>query len=100
MDPTPAPTTPTKAHAHPSYVGIWVVLAVLTACELGIAFLPWSKTLIIVILVALAFWKASLVALYYMHLRFETRRVMILAVAPLPFIVVLLTAGLVEHFSP
>ena len=100
MDPATQPTpAPAKAHARPSYVGIWVALAVLTGLELGIAFLPWSKAVIIVILVSLAFWKATLVALYYMHLRFETRRVLILALAPLPFIVVLLTAGIMERFD-
>ena len=98
MDPTPAPATPV-AHKHPSYVGIWLALAALTAVELGIAFLPWSKATLIVLLILLAFWKAALVALYYMHLRFETRRVAILALAPLPFVVILLVAGLMEHFD-
>lgn len=96
--PAPAPT-PVHAHPRPSYIGIWVALALLTACELGIAFLPWAKSILIVILVAMAFWKAILVALYYMHLRFENRRVLLLALAPLPFIVILLTAGLLEKFD-
>lgn len=107
MDPTPTPTptpapatpAPAKPHAHPSYVGIWVALAVLTGIELGIAFLPWSKTVIVVVLIGLAFWKAALVALYYMHLRFETRPVAVLALAPLPFVVILLIAGLMERFD-
>jgi cytochrome c oxidase subunit IV len=98
MDPTPAPTTPAP-HRHPGYLGIFVALAALTAGELGIAFLPWSKTVLVVILVGLAFWKAALVALYYMHLRFEGRRVMVLALAPLPFVVILLVAGLMEKFD-
>ena len=98
MDPTPAPAAPTP-HRHPSYIGIWVALAALTACELGIAFLPWSKVVLIVILVSLAFWKAILVALYYMHLRFENRRVMLLALAPLPFAIILFIAGLMEKFD-
>ena len=93
------PTAPVKPHPHPGYVGIFVALAALTACELGIAFLSWSKSVLIVILVALAFWKAILVALYYMHLRFEGRRVMLLALAPLPFVVILLIAGLMEKFD-
>ena len=93
------PTVPAKAHPHPSYIGIWVALAALTAVELGIAFLPWSKTLLIVILIGLAFWKAALVALYYMHLRFERRPVMLLALAPLPFVVILLIAGIMEKFD-
>src|SRR4051812_38867302 len=104
MDPTippvaAPPKTHPKTHPHPHYIGIFFALAALTACELGIAFLPWSKTLLIVILVGFAFWKAILVALYYMHLRFENRRVMLLALAPLPFVIILLTAGLLEKFD-
>jgi cytochrome c oxidase subunit IV len=84
-------------HAHPNYIGIWVGLAVLTGIELGVAFLPFAKTVIIVLLVGLAFWKAALVALYYMHLRFEPNRLRILAVAPLPLIVILVVAVIQEY---
>jgi caa(3)-type oxidase subunit IV len=95
----PAPveqaTTP-RPHAHPNYIMIFVFLAVLTGFELGVAFLPWNKTVLIVLLVGLAFWKAALVGLYYMHLRFEPNRLRILAVAPLPLIVILVTAVCTE----
>ena len=43
---------------HPNYVGVWVGLAVLTLLELGVAFLGWSKLVIILLLVGLALWKA------------------------------------------
>jgi caa(3)-type oxidase subunit IV len=96
-DPTPATEATVKpAHAHPNYILIFVVLAVLTAVELGIAFLPWPKSLLIALLVGLAFWKAALVGLYYMHLRFEPNRLRILAIAPLPLIVILVTAVCTE----
>jgi cytochrome c oxidase subunit 4 len=89
----------TKAkHSHPNYIGIWVALAVLTALELGVAFLDWSKTTLILILIGLAVWKALLVALYYMHLRFEPNRLRILAIAPLPLAVILVTAVITEYF--
>jgi cytochrome c oxidase subunit 4 len=84
-------------HAHPNYIGIWLMLFVLTAIELGVAFLPFSKTVIILLLLLLAFWKAGLVALYYMHLRFEPNRLRILAVAPLPLIVILVVAVIQEY---
>lgn len=85
-------------HAHPNYVAIWVWLAVLTGLELGVAFFQsWSKGLIIVILLALALWKALLVALYYMHLRFEGTRLKILAVAPLPLALILIAAVITEY---
>ena len=88
--------SPTR-HAHPNYIGIWIGLFVLTAIELGVAFLPFAKTVIILLLVGLAFWKASLVALYYMHLRFEPNRLRILAIAPLPLIVILVVAVIQEY---
>src|SRR5689334_13701915 len=97
LAPPPAdqPEAP-KKHGHPSYIGIWAVLFVLTIFELGISRLPWNKTIIILVLVGLAFWKAALVGLYYMHLRFEPNRLRILAIAPLPLIAVLVCAVITE----
>ena len=85
-----------EAIHHPNYVGIFVMLAVLTGIELGVAFLPWSKLTLVLILLGLAVWKALLVALYFMHLRFEPNRVRILAVAPLPLAVILVVAVITE----
>jgi len=76
-------------HTHPNYMAVFVALGVLTAVELGVAFLPWSQMTRIIILIALAVWKAVLVGLYYMHLRYEPTRVRWLAVAPLPLAVIL-----------
>ena len=96
MTERPASETPAR-HAHPNYIGIWIALAVLTGVELGVAFLPFSKTIIILLLLGLAFWKAALVALYYMHLRFEPNRLRVLAIAPLPLIVILVSAVIMEY---
>jgi cytochrome c oxidase subunit IV len=84
------------SHPHPNYVGVWAGLGVLTLIELGVAFLPWAKLTIILALIALAVWKALLVALYFMHLRFETNRLRIMAVAPLPLAVILVIAVIQE----
>ena len=97
IEPTPvSEVTAPRHHSHPNYILIFLFLAVLTAVELGIAFLPWPKAVLITLLVGLAFWKAALVGLYYMHLRFEPNRLRILAVAPLPLIVILVTAVCTE----
>ncbi len=82
---------------HPNYWMVWAGLALLTFIELFIAGFPWSKTLIIVVLLALAIWKALLVALYFMHLRFEKNRMRIFAVAPLPLTVIIVIAVLTEY---
>src|SRR5947199_8180259 len=93
--PESAPTV-RPSHAHPNYILIWVFLAVLTALELTVAFIHWPKTIIILILVGMAFYRAALVGLYYMHLRFEPNRLRILAIAPLPLFAVLVCAVITE----
>jgi cytochrome c oxidase subunit IV len=55
---------------RPNYVGVFVVLAVLTLIEIGVTYLPLPR---IPILVPLALLKAALVAMFYMHLRFDRR---------------------------
>ncbi|MDR3576794.1 MAG: cytochrome C oxidase subunit IV family protein [Anaerolineaceae bacterium] len=55
---------------RPNYVGVFVVLAVLTVVEIGITYLPIPR---IPVLVPLALLKAALVAMFYMHLRFDRR---------------------------
>jgi cytochrome c oxidase subunit 4 len=82
---------------HPNYIGVFIGLAVLTAVELTVAFLPWTKRTIILLLVFLAMWKALMVALYFMHLRFESNRLRILAIAPLPLAVIMVMAVITEY---
>ena len=40
-------------HKHPNYIAVFVGLAVLTAVELGVAFLPWARLTVILTLVFL-----------------------------------------------
>lgn len=92
-----AAAPPVRPHHHPNYIGVWIGLALLTGVELAVAFLPWSKRTIILCLVGLALWKALLVALYYMHLRFEPNRVRLMAIAPLPLAVILVVTVIMEY---
>jgi cytochrome c oxidase subunit IV len=71
-----------QAHAEPNYIAVFVWLAVLTAVEVGVVYLPLTKFAQAVILVVLAFTKAALVALYFMHLKFERRTMLLVAVTP------------------
>ncbi len=73
-------TAPAVAHgstAHASrkqYVGIFLALAVLTGLEVGLVKMPGiAKDLMIIGLVSLAVVKAALVALFFMHLKWETK---------------------------
>lgn len=67
-----------EEHAHPNpsaYVGIAVILAVATAVEIALYYLEedLSSTVVTVSLLVLMVIKFFLVALWFMHLRFEAR---------------------------
>jgi cytochrome c oxidase subunit 4 len=82
---------------HPNYWLVWAALAFLTFIEIFIAGFSWSKTAIILTLLALAIYKAVLVALYFMHLRYEGNRLRIFVLAPLPLTIIIVIAGLTEY---
>jgi cytochrome c oxidase subunit 4 len=87
------------AHKAPNYMLVWVILLVLTIAEVFVAFFShMPKWLLILLLMVLALWKALLVALYYMHLKFEPKKLWVITVSPIPLIIILLTAVLMERF--
>jgi caa(3)-type oxidase subunit IV len=71
----------TESHTR-AYLGIWVVLAVLTALEIAAASVLPHGTGRWMALVLLAVAKATCVALWYMHLRFERGWLKFIAVLP------------------
>jgi cytochrome c oxidase subunit 4 len=86
------------AHKHPNYVLIWAYLAVLTVVEVGVAFVSHlPKLWLMLALIFLALWKALLVAMYFMHLKFEPKKLVILASVPLPLAVILVVAVISER---
>lgn len=84
------------AKKQPNYMAVFAGLAVLTVLEVGVAFVGMPKTMTIIVLVGLAIWKALLVALYYMHLRFEPPRLIAMVMVPLPLALILVLAVLTE----
>jgi len=84
-------------HKAPNYIAVWAALAVLTMVELGVVYLQLPRRLTILALVFLALWKAMLVALYFMHLRFEPKRLLYVVLAPLP-LAVILVVGVMHGF--
>ncbi|MGQ0563404.1 MAG: cytochrome C oxidase subunit IV family protein [Gemmatimonadota bacterium] len=86
-------------HKTPNYYLIWVVLFVLTLAEVGVAFVSSiPRQVLILLLLAMAVWKALLVAMYYMHLKFEPRKLWVMAAAPLPLAVILVVIVLAEKW--
>ena len=70
-------------HASPNYMAIFWWLFALTVIEVGVVFLPVATLVKAILLISLALSKASLVAMYFMHLRFERRTLGLIAVTPL-----------------
>ncbi len=85
-----------KDHPKQPYILIWAILLVLTLAEVGFAFMDLPKIVLAVGLISMAVWKALLVAIYYMHLRHEPRRMWILAASPLPLAVILVLVVVTE----
>ena len=73
------------ARAHRAqYLVVFGVLGGLTLVELGVARAPGvARAAVVLALVTLAVAKAALIALFYMHLRFETRILRLTVLGPL-----------------
>lgn len=80
----------TTAHEEPNYVAVWIWLGVLTVVEIWIASTGLPKMVILSLLIGLALAKAVLVAMYFMHLRFERATLALIALTP-PVLLLLLT---------
>jgi caa(3)-type oxidase subunit IV len=65
------------------YLAIFALLAGFTFAELAIKYLSLSRPAMIVGLMALALAKASCVALFFMHLRRESRALKLVVAVPL-----------------
>ena len=74
----------------PNYLAVFAVLAVLTAIEVGLVFTGAAESVQVVLLIALAFTKALLVALYYMHLKFEGPIIRIIAAVPVLLVLIVI----------
>ncbi len=85
-------------HAHPPYLLIWLYLFVLTVAEIALAFeLPVSRNVKLILLLLLAIWKAFLVAMFFMHLKFEKWNLRLIVIVPLPLALILVLAVITEH---
>lgn len=89
----------TAEHKHPNYMNIFWALTVLTVVELVVVFLPFTKMTNGTLLCALALAKAILVAMYFMHLRFEVRTLALIAITPLLIATLLVFVLLPDGFA-
>ena len=86
-------------HSHPSpvkYVGIAVLLAVITGLEVALYYINMPAALMVTFLMVLAVLKFTMVGAFFMHLKFDSpmlRRLFIMGIilAGVVYTVVLLT---------
>jgi cytochrome c oxidase subunit 4 len=92
----------TTEHKTPNYMAVFWWLAAFTAVEVAYSsLLPHSQKVILILgLVGFAAIKATLVALYFMHLKFERRSLGIIVGSTLILGVILVTVGMAEHWLP
>jgi cytochrome c oxidase subunit 4 len=91
----------TDTHSVPNYMAIFWWLLALTIGEIGWAVLPHHSELVLAAgIVALAIVKAVLVALYFMHLKFERRTMGILFASTLILGAILVSVGIGELVLP
>jgi cytochrome c oxidase subunit 4 len=82
----------TTGHAHPNYTAVWLWLLALLGVGLAASLVPGGRAVGLVIVFATAVVKALLVALNFMHLRFESRIVYAIALVPVVFVAILAIA--------
>lgn len=84
-----------KPHKHPNYWAVFIALAVITAIitvtELFIDSIPIPKDVIRTGFVVMSLIKATLVAMYYMHLKFDSFIYSVLFIIPVIFALFLVT---------
>jgi cytochrome c oxidase subunit 4 len=88
---------PTTTHVRPNYMRIWLYLFVMTIAEVLMAFeMPIGRNWKLLFLLILAIWKAMLVALFFMHLKFERWRLRLIFIVPIPLAIILVTTVIME----
>jgi cytochrome c oxidase subunit 4 len=80
----------THEHKKRPYMWVFLWLAVLTAIEVGVASTGLNRPLQITLLAVLAGAKAVLVALFYMHLRYD--KSILVIIGGFPFFLAVLMA--------
>ena len=91
----------TDTHRIPNYMAIFWWLLGLTIAEVFWATLPHhSKLTLASGLVVTAVAKALLVALYFMHLKFERKTLGLIVASTLILGVILISVGLAENMLP
>lgn len=97
-------SAPTQVHANPTwkfYVMIGTILTVITATEVAVFYIPALRGVIVPILLVLSTGKFALVAMFFMHLRYDSPVFTGVFVAPLMLAVLVVVALIILfHILP
>ena len=88
-------------HGHPGareYLGIAVVLTVITAVEVAVYYVPAMKPILVPTLLTLSAVKFGMVAMWYMHLKFDHKMFSWLFVVPM-MVMGLIVIALLKMFG-
>ena len=93
-----APHDHGMGHALPLsiLIGVWAALTVLTVITVGASYIEWGGSLDIVIAMGIATVKAVLVALFFMHLKYDRKLYSVVFVAPLLFLALFLSLAVLD----
>ena len=87
-------------HPEPNYMGVFWWLLILTVLEIAVVYAPIAKMAVAIMLIVMAITKATMVALYFMHLKFETRTLGLIALSPFVlcvFLILMLMPDIFPH---
>jgi len=85
----------THQHAHPTakkYLGIAIILTIITVIEVAIFYIPSMHPFLPPVLLTLSALKFALVAMFYMHLKFDHRLYSWVFVVPMCFAAAIILA--------
>ncbi len=81
--------------AYRTYIVVWLTLLILTGVTWGVSYVNLGMGNVAVALL-IASGKAALVALFFMHLRYENRLVWAFAIFPLFFLALIILGTLAD----
>ena len=93
--------SPASEHAHPTagvYLRVAAVLVILTVIEVGVFYVPAFHPVLVPTLLILSALKFSLVVMFYMHLKMDSRFFTFLFGGPL-LLAFVMTMGLMFLFG-
>lgn len=81
-----------EQHGKPPYLAIAATLLVMTGITIAVSWVPLGRAGNIIVAMAVAAFKASLVILFFMHLKYEKRTLVLICLTPYLLAAVLLFA--------